>query len=513
MADRTGGDDAPVVVAVDCSTTAAKALAVDADGRTVSSARRDLAVHSPHPSWHEQDPEDWWTATRDAIAEAVAGLHGRPVRALCLTHQRESFACLDAADAALRPGILWLDGRADEEIAALGSDHVQELSGKPPDVTPALYKLAWLAAHEPDVLARAERVGDVAACLHRRLTGRWATSTVSADALGLFDLARRTWSPELVAMAGVRGEQLPELLAPGAPVGALTAEAAGALGLPSSTPVLAGLGDGQAAGLGAAATDPGTAYLNVGTALVLGVSTPAYVWDRAVRTLAGVAAGTFTPETLLSSGTYLTTWFRTAFGADGDGRPDEALEQAAADAGPGAGGLLTLPYWNAAQAPYWDPLARGAIVGWTGSHTRGHVYRSLMEACAYEVRLHLDALERATGTPVTTIRAMGGGVRSPLWSRLLADVTARPLQICEGEEMSAQGAAVLATAGTDDPQVLADTAAAMAPSTRTVEPDLAAHERYGHLYEAYRGLYPALRETFATMAAARRALRSPGANP
>jgi xylulokinase len=487
-----------VVLAVDCSTTASKAVAVDPDGRTVATARRDLPVDSPHPGWHEQDPERWWTATRDALAEAVAALpEGTAVRALCLTHQRESFACLDADGRALRPAILWVDGRAHEQIAALGSERVQELSGKPPDVTPALYKLAWLAAHEPDVLTEARQVGDVAAHLHRRLTGRWATSTVSADALGLFDLRHRTWAPELLDLAGVREEQLPELLDPGARVGTLTADAAAALGLPADTPVVAGLGDGQAAGLGAAATEPGVAYLNLGTAMVLGVQATEYVWDPAIRTLAGVAAGTFTPETLLSAGTYLTTWFRTEFGDPArEGKPDPELDAAAEAAGPGADGLLTLPYWNAAQAPYWDPQARGATVGWHGGHTRGHAYRSLLEACGYEARLHLDSMERATGDRVTVVRAMGGGVRSPLWRQVVADITGRPLEVCVDDEISARGAAVLGFAGTDDAAVLHDTAQRMTPPTRTVDPDRDAQERYGPLYDVYRTLYPALREVF-----------------
>ena len=126
------------------------------------------------------------------------------------------------------------------------------------------------------------------------------------------------------------------------------------------------------------------------------------------------------------------------------------------------------PYWNAAQSPHWDPQARGATVGWHGGHTRAHAYRSLMEACAFEVRLHLDGLEEATGVAVTVIRAMGGGTRSDLWTRLVADITGRPLEVCEEDEVSARGAAVLGVAATDDGDVLHETAQRMAPPVRTV---------------------------------------------
>ena len=217
----SGGD--ALVIAVDCSTTAAKAVIYDEAGQSVAQAAQTLSTLQPRPAWHEQDAEQWWTATQGAIAEAVGALvdPGR-VRALCITHQRESFVCLDSGGRALRPAILWLDGRAHEEIAELGSTRVHELSGKPPDTTPAIYKLAWLARHEPAVLRNAVHVGDVQAYLVWRLTGRWATSHGSADTLGLFDLQRMDWSAELLDLAGVRVEQLPDLVPAGDEIGTLS---------------------------------------------------------------------------------------------------------------------------------------------------------------------------------------------------------------------------------------------------------------------------------------------------
>jgi xylulokinase len=206
-----------LVVAVDCSTTAAKVTVLDANDMVVAQASRPLAMTQPRPAWHEQEAQDWWTATRDAIKEAVSTLDDPgAVAALCLTHQRESFVCLGADGQPLRPAILWVDGRAHQEIADLGSAEVHRMSGKPPDTTPAIYKLAWLGRHEPHVLADAARIGDVQAYLALQLTGRWATSHASADTLGLFDLEARTWSPELLAISGVRADQPPELVAAGA---------------------------------------------------------------------------------------------------------------------------------------------------------------------------------------------------------------------------------------------------------------------------------------------------------
>lgn len=484
-----------LVVAVDCSTTAAKAIVVEADGTVVGQAAHPIATATPRPAWHEQDPGEWWTATRAAIAGAVAR-SGRAgdVAAVCLTHQRETFVCTDDAGKPLRPAILWLDGRAHAEIAELGSREVHAVSGKPPDTTPAIYKLAWLARHEPDVLARAARVGDVHAVLAHRLTGRWATATQSADTLGLFDLRRLDWSPELLALAGVRAEQLPALVPAGEEIAPLLPDVAADLGLPGPVPLVAGIGDGQAAGLALGATRPGVAYLNLGTSMVMGVQSPQYATDDAFRTLAGVPGGEHTLETVLNAAAYLATWTRETFGG---GVGVAEMDAAAARVAPGAEGLLVLPYWNAAQTPYWDPLARGAVVGWHGRHTPAHLYRAVLEGVAFELRLHLERLEAATGRPVEHIRAVGGGARSELWVRIVADVVQRPVRVCSAGEVSAAGAALLARAflGGGDPTAVGE------PAGTEVAPDPAAGERYARLADVHRRLYPGLREVFANLSA------------
>lgn len=495
-----------LVVAVDCSTTAAKAVVQDSDGRTVAQAARPLTTMSPRPGWHEQDAEQWWSSTRDAVAEAVAQVKDPTrVRALSVTHQRESFVCLDGDGRPLRPAILWLDGRAHAEIAELGTEQVHELSGKPPDTTPALYKLAWLGRHEPGVLRSARYVGDVHAYLAHQLTGRWSTSDASADTLGLLELRRAQWSPALLDIAGVVPSQLPELVPAGAPIGVLLEPVARALGLSPGVMLVAGIGDGQAAALALAATRSDTAYLNLGTSMVLGVQSESYRWDPAFRTLAGLRPGTYTLETVLNSAAYVATWCREEFGCD---LPAAALEQEAAAVAPGAEGLLTLPYWNAAQTPYWDPLARGAVIGWHGQHTLAHLYRSVLEGVGFELRLHLGRLEAVTGQAIRSVRVVGGGARSPLWVQILADITQRPLDVRAEEEVSAIGAAVLGRSWLHRQRDVAgqglhpgQPAGATLPGT-IVHPDARLADRYAALADVHGRIYPQLRELFPAVAAA-----------
>jgi len=496
---------AGLVIAVDCSTTAAKAVIHDEVGRVVAQAARPLLTLQSHPAWHEQDADQWWVATQGAVAEAVADLAdpGR-VQALVLTHQRESFVCVDGAGRPLRPAILWLDGRAHEEIAELGSSRVHELSGKPPDTTPAIYKLAWLTRHEPAVLRDAVHVGDVQAYLAWRLTGRWATSHGSADTLGLFDLQRMSWSPELLDLAGVRLDQLPDLVSAGDLLGTVSGEVARSLGLPGSVPLVAGIGDGQAAGLSLGATAPGIAYLNLGTSMVLGIQSKEYLWDPAFRTLAGIRPGTYTFETVLNAAAYVATWCREQFGEAGtEGIAGRDMEAAAARLPIGAEGLLTLPYWNAAQTPHWDALARGATIGWHGRHTPAHLYRSILEGVGFELRLHLERLEEVTGQRIESIRVVGGGARSPLWIRIITDITQRSLRVCADPEVSAAGAAALARGFLD--RVVHASSEVVPPDLplgSDVLPDPSTAAGYDAFFGVYRRMYPALRGLFPDLAVA-----------
>jgi xylulokinase len=228
--------------------------------------------------------------------------------------------------------------------------------------------------------------------------------------------------------------------------------------------------------------------------MVMGVASPDYLTGAAFRTLAGAPAGTFVLETVLNAASYLATWFRREFGDPAlGGALDPALEAAAAAVAPGADGLLTVPYWNCAQTPYWDTSARGITVGWQGIHTGAHLYRSLLEGVAFELRLHLEGLEASTGTPVRVLRTVGGGSRSPLWRQIVADVTGRQVQLCEGGEISARGAAVLAFAALGGGDV--DGAAkALARFGETILPRPEVAAGYERLYAVQRRIYPALRD-------------------
>ena len=213
-----------LVIGVDCSTTAAKAVVWNTSGRAVAEGRASFSLSSPHPGWGEQDPVDWWQAVVKAIQDACGKIDARQVAGLSITHQRETFVCLDAEGAALRPAMLWLDTRAREEIEAYGNAKIHEATGKPPNTATSWYKLLWLQKHEPRVLARTQWVADVQAYLVHRLTGRWRTSYGSVDPMGLLDLRNFQLDGELLGQAGLTPAQIPEIHAPGDRLGELKSD-------------------------------------------------------------------------------------------------------------------------------------------------------------------------------------------------------------------------------------------------------------------------------------------------
>jgi len=484
------------VIGIDSSTTATKAVVWDRDGLSVAEGRAEFGLALPRPGWHEQDAEDWWRSTSKAVRQALETVDASEVEAIGLTHQRETFACLDDDDRPLRPAILWLDSRATRQVAEHGSEDVHRITGKPPDTTPALYKLLWLRDNEPETVERTRRVVDVHGFLVHRLTGRWRTTTACADPLGLVDMEKGDWSAPVLELAGLDREQLPELDAPGSVLGELTEDAAASLGLEAGLPIVGGSGDGQSAGLGANVTSPGRAYLNLGTAVIAGTSSPEYVWDRAFRTMGGPIPGTYSLEALIQGGTYTVSWFLERIASlDAErlslGLEDvDLLEAAATRIAPGAEGLLLVPYWAGSQAPYWDSHAHGMLFGLGGHHGKEHLFRAVLEGIAFELRVQLEHLEKSDVEPVEVFLTMGGGSRSALWRQIVSDITHRRVIPCHEVETTSLGAGMHAAAAIGWFDSIADAAEAMSQNGAPHEPDEATTGRYDALFEVYRELYP-----------------------
>ncbi len=493
--------DRDLVVGLDSSTQSTKAIAWERSGLAVAEGRAAIALSTPALFQFEQDPADWWSACVTSLRDLFAKVDAGRVAGLAISNQRETVAFLDGAGEVLRPGITWLDERARQEVAELseqiGAEAIHRITGRYPDVTPCVYSYLWIKRHEPEVFARTACFADVQCFLVRHLTGQSRTGWISADPMGLFDLQAKRWSPEILGALGLSEAQMPEALPPGTLLGEVTQAAAETTGLRAGTPVYAAGGDGQLAGLGTDCTRSDRAYVNLGTAVVSGVWSPSYAYDKAWRTEIAAQGEGYILENCLRSGAFLVNWFVDQFTPGGrrDAEAFAELEAAAAALPIGAEGLVALPYWAGVMDPHWDADARGCLIGFGGGHGPAHVYRALIEGITLDQVWRSKLMERSAGLEIKEYLAIGGGASSQFWCQMLADASGKPVLVSDTVEASALGAAMIAAYGAGWYPSITAAAGAMAGRTVAIEPRAAPGADYRTLLDIYKELYDATAAT------------------
>jgi xylulokinase len=490
-----------VTIGLDVSTTATKALVLEAEGAILATASSEYPFDAPRPRWSEQDPHLWWNAAVGSIRDALgrAGMDGGDVDAVGLTGQMHGLVTLDEVGDILRPAILWNDQRTAEECdeirEAVGRERLIALTGNDALTGFTAPKILWIRRHEPEVWSRIAHVLLPKDYVRLRLTGDHAVDRADGAGTLLFELAARDWSSELIETLGIDRSWLPTTFEGPEITGTVSAEASALTGLREGTPVVAGGGDQAAAAVGVGAVDPGIVSLSLGTSGVVFTATdaPTVEPDGRLHAFCHAVPGRWHLMGVMLSAAGSLRWYRDAF-APGTGFEDLIAE--AEGVPPGAGPLF-LPYLTGERTPHPDPLARGAFVGLTVHHTRGDLTRAVLEGVAFGLRDALELMGEVGISAPAQIRATGGGTRSPVWRQILADVLGASLTTMTTAEGAAQGAAMLAAVGAgwypnvqDACAHLVEIASETAPNTES---------RYEESYLRYTDLYPALAPTFASM--------------
>jgi sugar (pentulose or hexulose) kinase len=495
-----------LVIGIDQSTTATKAIAFDARGHIIAEGRAVVPLSNPKMGWFEQEVSDWTGSVALSLKQLTRKISKDRIAAVSISNQRESFAQFDDKGRALRPGSLWLDERAHVEVkeiaAEVGAERLHQISGIPNDITPCRTRCRWLAKHEPKVWQRTAKTAEVHGVITHFLTGEWKTSLSSASPMGLLDAKAYDWSDVLLKAAHLTREQLPSLVASGDVMGVVSAEAAKLTGLKAGTPVVAGGGDGQCAGAGANTFLKGRAYLNLGTAAVSGSYGEAYAVDPSFRSLSAVGEKGFSFETAIRTGTYLITWFvERMFHQSPAQNPKifAELEAEAAAAPIGSRGLVLIPYFSGIMTPYWDTDGRGVLAGLSGSHTRGDIYRALLEGIALEQAMMTNRVAAVT-SPIDHFAIVGGGSKSDLWCQIVSDASGRDVKRLETPEASALGAAMAAAKGAGWFKSVSSASAAMSGKpTKTFRPRTKQAKAYAELLSIYQDLWPQMTSWNARM--------------
>lgn len=489
-------------IGIDSSTTATKALLMDAEGSLVGVGRSEYGFVTPQPLWSEQAPELWWNATVAAIREVLeaTGTEGAQVRGVGLTGQMHGLVMLDANDVVLRPAILWNDQRTqaecDEIREIVGRERLIATTGNDALTGFTAPKILWVRNHEPEVFERTAHMLLPKDYVRLKLTGVHASDRAGGSGTMLFDLAARDWSNDVVAALGIPRGWLPTTYEGTDVTGAVTADAAAVSGLAEGTPVFGGGGDQAANGVGVGAVTPGVIAMSIGTSGVVFASASDPVFEPEGRLHAFCHA---VPEMWHLMGVMLSAagslkWFRDTLAPD---RAYSDLDAAASALRAGSNGLLFAPYLTGERTPYADPLARGSFVGLTVRHEFGHLARAVMEGVAFGLRDSVELIRSMT--PLEEIRASGGGSASAVWLQIIADVIGAPVRVAETPEGAAYGAAMLAATGDGAFTSVSEACGAavrLGPPTDPGE-DVAVYEK---AYRAYRDLYPALQPLFGRLA-------------
>lgn len=487
-------------IGVDTSTTATKALLMDERGLVLGVASNEYPFETPQPLWSEQDPSLWWHATAESIRQVLAktGVDATAVKGIGLTGQMHGLVLLDENGEVLRPAILWNDQRTGPQCDAirlkLGRERLIQITGNDALTGFTAPKILWVQEHEPEIWELARHILLPKDYVRYKLTGVFASDRAGGAGTILFDLAKRDWSPEVLAALDIPAEYLPKTYEGTEVTGSLSPAVADELGLPANIPVYGGGGDQAAAAVGTGAVRAGVVSLSLGTSGVVFAATDSPFIEPEGRLHAFCHS---VPDKWHLMGVMLSAagslrWYRDTFAPDTD---YDTLLKPAADVPAGSDGLFFLPYLTGERTPHPDPLARGAFIGLTVRHGFPHLTRAVLEGVSFGLRDSFELMKSAGLESISQVRVTGGGARSPLWRQILADVFGAEIVTVNAEEGAAYGAVLLAATGAGAFRSVEEACDATISITGSTQPgkDQVVYEE---LYPLYQDLYPSLKSTF-----------------
>jgi xylulokinase len=538
---------------IDVGTGGTRALVIDERGGIVASATAEHAPFaSPQTGWAEQDPHDWWRATRESVAAVLRqpGVSADAIKAIGFSGQMHGSTLLDSHDEVVRPALLWCDQRTDRQCRqiteAIGAARLIELTLNPALTGFTAPKLLWVREHEPELWRSVRSVLLPKDYVRFRLTGYKATDVADASGTLLFDVGMRKWSTTVLDALDLKHSLMPEAFESPMVTGSVSEAGAEATGLKAGTPVVGGGGDQAAGAVGMGIVRAGAVSATIGTSGVVFAATDRPVLEPGgrIHTFCHAVPGRWHVMGVTLGAGLSLRWFRDQFVSRGAEAPPpqksaeapppresaeapppprraealpphesteaerthhavvaaglqprdpyDVMTDAAATAPAGSDGVLWAPYLMGERTPHLDPHARAALVGLSGSHSKAHVFRAVLEGVAFSLKDSFSIFE-AMQVPVSHVRLGGGGARSPLWRKIQADTYGYPVEIVAAEEGAAYGAALLAGVGAGTWKTVDDACDAVVRVVTRIEPDPTDRATLARQYERYRKLYPALK--------------------
>ncbi len=486
-------------IGADLGTSALKLLLVDTYGNIVNTISKAYDVCFPKAGWSEQSPEDWWTALVEGIGELTADIDKNKVRGIGVGGQMHGLVILDENDEVIRPAILWNDGRTFKETDYLnnvvGTKRLAELTGNIAFAGFTAPKIMWVRDNEPENFAKIKKIMLPKDFINYRLTGVHSMDYSDASGTLLLDVENKKWSPEMLEICGVTEAQLPELFESYHKTGTILPNVAEILGL-GEIIVVAGAGDNAAAAIGTGTVVDGKCNISLGTSGTFFVSNKDYaaLSNNAIHSFCH-ASGDYHIMGCILSAASCNKWFcEDILKTD-----DYSAEQVSITNDKlGTNDVYFLPYLMGERSPINDTDARGVLIGMRLDTKREDMVQAVLEGVAFAVRDNFEIAKQA-GVNIARSTLCGGGAKSPLWRKIMANVLNIPIDIPSAEEGPGFGAAVLAMIGDGAYESVSQCTEKFVSIKGTVAPDPEIVERYNDRYEKFKHLYPSLKEVFRSI--------------
>lgn len=487
-------------IGVDLGTSAVKLLLMEGNGKICNIVSNEYPLSFPQPGWSEQKPEDWWDAVVDGIKKLVDGFDASQVAGISFGGQMHGLVILDKDDNVIRPAILWNDGRTTKEVNYLnneiGKDKLSEYTANIAFAGFTAPKILWVKENEPENFAKIEKIMLPKDYIAYKMTGVHSCDYSDASGMLLLDVKNKCWSKEMMEICDVKEEQLPKLFESYEVTGNLTEEAAAALGLTTNCKIAAGAGDNAAAAVGTGTVGDGGCNISLGTSGTIFISSKEFGVDRfnALHSFDHADGNFHLMGCMLSAASCNKWWMDEIIGTKDYGKEQEPIT----DDKLGANNVFYLPYLMGERSPHNNPDARAMFIGMSMDTTRADMTQAVLEGVAFAMR---DCYEIAKdlGINITETKICGGGAKSPLWRKIMANVLNINVNIIESEEGPGLGGAMLAAVACGEYASVQEAADKIVKVVGTEKPDPALAAKYDERYAKFKEIYPTVKALYDTL--------------
>ncbi len=486
-------------IGVDLGTSSVKLLLMDEKGVIKNIVTKEYPISFPRPGWSEQNPEDWFSGLMEGLKELVRAEEKSQVKGISFSGQMHGMVILDKGDKVIRPAILWNDGRTGEECdylnGTIGREKISAYTGNMALTGFTAPKLLWVKKHEPENFSKISKVMLPKDYIAYCLSGVHSTDVSDASGMLLFNVKEKCWSREMLDIVGLQEAQMAKVYESFEITGTLKEDIAKELGFPLACKIIAGGGDQAVAAVGTGTVGSGMCNVSLGTSGVVFVASKDYseIKDNALHVFAHADGKYHFMGVMLSAAASNKWWMDEVLKTKEYSKEQEAITKL------GRNNVYFLPYLMGERTPHNNPDARGTFVGMTMDTSREDMTQAVLEGVAFALRDSFEIIKN-TGLSVERIRINGGGAKSPLWCRIIANVLGVKVDKINSEEGPAFGAAILAAVGCGEYKTVEEAAGELIQVTETTEPEEDIVRLYDKKYAVFKEIYPALKPIYKRMA-------------